>query len=181
MSTAQPVTEREVPAQIDFPEQLPVSGAAPMRRRFAIIRWSSSLATGSGKTTAPQDLSESWPRRQLRIGHTQPRRIAARTVAQRIADELNTSLGGLVGYQIRFNDTVSDASAIKLMTDGILLAELTHDRDLSAYDTLIIDEAHDDLNIDFLLGYLKQLLPRRPDLKHRHLGHHRRGAFLRAF
>jgi len=78
-------------------------------------------------------------------------------VAQRIADELNTPLGELVGYQIRFNDTVSEASAIKLMTDGILLAELTHDRDLSAYDTLIIDEAHErSLNVDFLLGYLKQ-------------------------
>ena len=87
-------------------------------------------------------------------------------MAQRIADELKTFLGDLVGYQIRFNDTVSDDSAIKLMTDGILLAELTHDRDLSAYDTLIIDAAHErSLNIDFLLGYLKQLLPRRPDLK----------------
>ena len=169
MSTAQPVTEREVPAQIDFPEQLPVSERradieAAIRDHQVVIL---AGETGSGKTTQLPKICLNLGRgRQLRIGHTQPRRIAARTVAQRIADELNTSLGGLVGYQIRFNDTVSAASAIKLMTDGILLAELTHDRDLSAYDTLIIDEAHErSLNIDFLLGYLKQLLPRRPDLK----------------
>ena len=169
MSTAQPVTEREVPAKIDFPEQLPVSERradieAAIRDHQVVIL---AGETGSGKTTQLPKICLNLGRgRQLRIGHTQPRRIAARTVAQRIADELNTSLGGLVGYQIRFNDTVSDASAIKLMTDGILLAELTHDRDLSAYDTLIIDEAHErSLNIDFLLGYLKQLLPRRPDLK----------------
>ena len=169
MSTAQPVTLREVPAQIDFPEQLPVSERradieAAIRDHQVVIL---AGETGSGKTTQLPKICLNLGRgRQLRIGHTQPRRIAARTVAQRIADELNTSLGDLVGYQIRFNDTVSDASAIKLMTDGILLAELTHDRDLSAYDTLIIDEAHErSLNIDFLLGYLKQLLPRRPDLK----------------
>ena len=169
MSTAQPVTEREVPAKIEFPEQLPVSERradieAAIRDHQVVIL---AGETGSGKTTQLPKICLNLGRgRQLRIGHTQPRRIAARTVAQRIADELNTSLGGLVGYQIRFNDTVSDASAIKLMTDGILLAELTHDRDLSAYDTLIIDEAHErSLNIDFLLGYLKQLLPRRPDLK----------------
>ena len=163
------MTEREVPAQIDFPEQLPVSERradieAAIRDHQVVIL---AGETGSGKTTQLPKICLNLGRgRQLRIGHTQPRRIAARTVAQRIADELNTSLGGLVGYQIRFNDTVSDASAIKLMTDGILLAELTLDRDLSAYDTLIIDEAHErSLNIDFLLGYLKQLLPRRPDLK----------------
>ena len=163
------MTEREVPAKIDFPEQLPVSERradieAAIRDHQVVIL---AGETGSGKTTQLPKICLNLGRgRQLRIGHTQPRRIAARTVAQRIADELNTSLGGLVGYQIRFNDTVSDASAIKLMTDGILLAELTHDRDLSAYDTLIIDEAHErSLNIDFLLGYLKQLLPRRPDLK----------------
>ena len=169
MSTTQRVSEREVPAQIDFPEQLPVCERradieAAIRDHQVVIL---AGETGSGKTTQLPKICLNLGRgRQLRIGHTQPRRIAARTVAQRIADELNTSLGGLVGYQIRFNDTVSDASAIKLMTDGILLAELTHDRDLSAYDTLIIDEAHErSLNIDFLLGYLKQLLPRRPDLK----------------
>jgi len=169
MSTAQPVTEREVPAKIDFPEQLPVSERradieAAIRDHQVVIL---AGETGSGKTTQLPKICLNLGRgRQLRIGHTQPRRIAARTVAQRIADELKTSLGSLVGYQIRFNGSVSDASAIKLMTDGILLAELTHDRDLSAYDTLIIDEAHErSLNIDFLLGYLKQLLPRRPDLK----------------
>ena len=169
MSTAQPVPERAVPAQINFPNELPVSERrtdieAAIRDHQVVIL---AGETGSGKTTQLPKICLNLGRgKQLRIGHTQPRRIAARTVAQRIADELNTTLGDLVGYQIRFNDTVSDASAIKLMTDGILLAELTHDRDLSAYDTLIIDEAHErSLNIDFLLGYLKQLLPRRPDLK----------------
>ena len=169
MSTPQPAPERAVPAQIEFPEALPVCERrgdieAAIRDHQVVIL---AGETGSGKTTQLPKICLSLGRgRQLRIGHTQPRRIAARTVAQRIADELKTSLGDLVGYQIRFNDTVSDASAIKLMTDGILLAELTHDRDLSAYDTLIIDEAHErSLNIDFLLGYLKQLLPRRPDLK----------------
>ncbi len=100
------------------------------------------------------------------IGHTQPRRIAARSVAERIADELGTELGDLVGYQVRFTDRTSKRSRVKLMTDGILLAELQRDRDLRRYDTIIIDEAHErSLNIDFLLGYLKRLLPRRPDLK----------------
>ena len=169
MSSPQPAPERAVPAQIRFPEALPVCERrgdieAAIRDHQVVIL---AGETGSGKTTQLPKICLSLGRgRQLRIGHTQPRRIAARTVAQRIADELKTDLGDLVGYQIRFNDTVSDASAIKLMTDGILLAELTHDRDLSAYDTLIIDEAHErSLNIDFLLGYLKQLLPRRPDLK----------------
>ena len=103
------------------------------------------------------------------IGHTQPRRIAARSVAERIAEELATPLGepgSVVGYQVRFTDRSSRSTLVKLMTDGILLAELQHDRLLSAYDTLIIDEAHErSLNIDFIIGYLKQLLPRRPDLK----------------
>ena len=100
------------------------------------------------------------------IGHTQPRRIAARSVAERIADELGTELGDLVGYQVRFTDRTSKRSRVKLMTDGILLAELQRDRQLRRYDTIIIDEAHErSLNIDFLLGYLKRLLPRRPDLK----------------
>ena len=165
MSSHQPAPERAVPAQIEFPEALPVSERrgdieAAIRDHQVVIL---AGETGSGKTTQLPKICLSLGRgRQLRIGHTQPRRIAARTVAQRIADELKTTLGDLVGYQIRFNDTVSDASAIKLMTDGILLAELTHDRDLSAYDTLIIDEAHErSLNIDFLLGYLKQLLDRK--------------------
>ena len=100
------------------------------------------------------------------IGHTQPRRIAARSVAERIAEELGTELGETVGYQVRFTDRTSKQSRVKVMTDGILLAELQRDRTLERYDTLIIDEAHErSLNIDFLLGYLKRLLPRRPDLK----------------
>ena len=100
------------------------------------------------------------------IGHTQPRRLAARTVAERIAEELDTELGDAVGYTVRFTDQVSDRTYVKLMTDGILLAEIQRDRMLRRYDTLIIDEAHErSLNIDFILGYLAQLLPRRPDLK----------------
>ncbi|MEK8106789.1 helicase-related protein [Micromonospora sp. M12] len=100
------------------------------------------------------------------IGHTQPRRLAARTVADRIADELGTELGDVVGYKVRFTDQVSERSLVKLMTDGILLAELQTDRMLRQYDTLIIDEAHErSLNIDFILGYLRELLPQRPDLK----------------
>src|SRR5258708_13179452 len=100
------------------------------------------------------------------IGHTQPRRIAARSVATRIAHELNSPLGHAAGYKVRFSDKLSPDTYIKLMTDGILLAETQGDRYLNAYDTIIIDEAHErGLNIDFLIGYLKQLLPRRPDLK----------------
>ena len=123
--------------------------------------------TGSGKTTQlPKMCLELGRGATARIGHTQPRRLAARAVATRIAEELKTDLGSLVGYQVRFTDDVTDATAVKLMTDGILLAELTHDRDLKGYDTLIIDEAHErSLNIDFILGYLTRLLPRRPDLK----------------
>ncbi len=123
--------------------------------------------TGSGKTTQLPKLCLAAGRGQAgMIGCTQPRRIAARTVARRVAEELQVPSGGVVGYQVRFNDNVSDATAIKFMTDGILLAEIASDRWLSAYDTIIIDEAHErSLNIDFLLGYLKQLLGRRPDLK----------------
>ena len=123
--------------------------------------------TGSGKTTQIPKICMN-AGRGLRglIGHTQPRRIAARSVAGRIAEELGESTGERVGYQIRFTDTTSDQSRIKVMTDGILLAEIQHDRFLDRYDTLIIDEAHErSLNIDFLLGYLRQLLPKRPDLK----------------
>jgi ATP-dependent helicase HrpA len=121
--------------------------------------------TGSGKTTQlPKILFEM--KRPGRIGHTQPRRIAARSVAARIAEELGTELGALVGYKVRFHDKVSERSAIKLMTDGILLAETQSDRELRQYGSLIIDEAHErSLNIDFLLGYLKQLVARRQDLK----------------
>ncbi len=123
--------------------------------------------TGSGKSTQlPQICLELGRGVDGRIGHTQPRRIAARSVAERVAVELGTSVGDRVGYAVRFNDQVGPSTQIKVMTDGILLAEIQRDRMLRAYDTLIIDEAHErSLNIDFLLGYLKQLLPRRPDLK----------------
>src|SRR5579884_902524 len=123
--------------------------------------------TGSGKTTQlPKMCLEAGRGAAGRIGHTQPRRLAARTVAERLAEELSVPLGGVVGYQVRFTDQVSEQTAVKVMTDGILLAELRRDRQLRRYDTLIIDEAHErSLNIDFLLGYLRQLLPRRPDLK----------------
>ena len=125
--------------------------------------------TGSGKTTQlPKILLERGLDRGAapRIGHTQPRRIAARAVATRIAEELGTELGDRVGYKVRFHEQVGKRTAIKLMTDGILLAETQGDRELRQYDSIIIDEAHErSLNIDFLLGYLKQLLPKRPDLK----------------
>ena len=120
--------------------------------------------TGSGKTTQLPKLCLAAGREN--IGHTQPRRIAARSLAERIAEEIGTPLGEVVGYQVRFTARTSRQTRVKVMTDGILLAEIAHDRDLRRYDTLIIDEAHErSLNIDFLLGYLKQLLPRRPELK----------------
>ena len=123
--------------------------------------------TGSGKTTQlPKIALELGRGVRGIIGHTQPRRLAARTVAQRIADEVGSPLGDVVGYTVRFTDEVSDRTLVKLMTDGILLAEIQRDRKLLRYDTLILDEAHErSLTIDFLLGYLKQLLPRRPELK----------------
>ncbi len=123
--------------------------------------------TGSGKTTQlPKICLNAGRGRDGLIGHTQPRRLAARSVASRIAEELNEPLGQRVGYQVRFTEVRGEALQVKLMTDGILLAETRHDRDLKRYDTIIIDEAHErSLNIDFLLGYLKRLLPRRPDLK----------------
>ncbi|MGD9703941.1 MAG: ATP-dependent RNA helicase HrpA [Acidimicrobiia bacterium] len=123
--------------------------------------------TGSGKSTQLPKLCLELGRGVVGlIGHTQPRRVAARTIAERVAEELGTELGATVGYTVRFTDRVSDATLVKVMTDGILLAEIQHDRRLRRYDTLIIDEAHErSLNVDFLLGYLKQLLPRRPDLK----------------
>ncbi|MEC9313948.1 MAG: DEAD/DEAH box helicase, partial [Pseudomonadota bacterium] len=124
--------------------------------------------TGSGKTTQlPKICLELGRGVTGMIGHTQPRRIAARTVATRIAEELQSEIGQTVGYKVRFHDHVNaDRSYVKLMTDGILLAETQNDKFLNQYDTLIIDEAHErSLNIDFLLGYIKQLLPKRPDLK----------------
>ncbi|MDX6303005.1 MAG: ATP-dependent helicase HrpA [Nocardioidaceae bacterium] len=152
-----------------YPDQLPVSQrrediAAAIRDHQVVIV---AGETGSGKTTQlPKICLELGRGVEGMIGHTQPRRIAARTVAERIAEELDRPLGETVGYQVRFTDHSSRDTLVKLMTDGILLAELQHDRLLSAYDTIIIDEAHErSLNVDFLLGYLKQLLPRRPDLK----------------
>ena len=160
--------------QITYPPELPVSQrrediAAAIRDHQVVIV---AGETGSGKTTQlPKICLELGRGRRTQaggglIGHTQPRRIAARSVAERIASELETDLGDLVGYQVRFTDRTSKASRVKLMTDGILLAELQRDRMLRRYDTIIIDEAHErSLNIDFLLGYLKRLLPKRPDLK----------------
>ena len=123
--------------------------------------------TGSGKTTQiPKICLELGRGVDGQIGHTQPRRLAARTVAERIAEELGSPLGETVGYKVRFTDVSADDTLVKLMTDGILLNELARDRQLRRYDTLIIDEAHErSLNIDFILGYLRQLLPQRPDLK----------------
>jgi ATP-dependent helicase HrpA len=155
--------------EIRYPDQLPVSRlradiAAAIRDHQVVVV---AGETGSGKTTQlPKICLDLGRGVQGMIGHTQPRRLAARTVAERIADELDTRLGDQVGYAVRFTDKVSERSLVKLMTDGILLAELQRDRDLRRYDTLIIDEAHErSLNIDFILGYLSQLLPRRPDLK----------------
>ena len=159
--------------RISYPEELPVSQrrddiAAAIRDHQVVIV---AGETGSGKTTQLPKICLELGRGQAGkdgklIGHTQPRRIAARSVAERIASELGTELGDLVGYQVRFTDRTSRQSRVKLMTDGILLAELQRDRQLRKYDTIIIDEAHErSLNIDFLLGYLRRLLPQRPDLK----------------
>src|SRR5580658_4691878 len=154
---------------ISYPPELPVS-----QRKDEILRAIRDHQvviiageTGSGKTTQiPKICLELGRGVAGQIGHTQPRRLAARTVAERIAEELGSPLGETVGYKVRFTDVSADDTLVKLMTDGILLTELTRDRQLSRYDTLIIDEAHErSLNIDFILGYLRQLLPRRPDLK----------------
>lgn len=157
------VGEISFPAELPIVEQMEVISEAIANNQVVII----AGETGSGKTTQLPKICLQMGRGLVQqIGHTQPRRLAARTVAERIASELKTSLGDLVGYQVRFTDQVSDRTAVKLMTDGILLAEIQRDRLLRNYDTLIIDEAHErSLNIDFLLGYLKQLLPKRPDLK----------------
>jgi ATP-dependent helicase HrpA len=155
--------------EVSYPEELPVSQrrdaiAAAIRDHQVVIV---AGETGSGKTTQlPKICLELGRGVRGSIGHTQPRRLAARAVADRIAEELGTELGATVGYKVRFTDQSSDGTLVKLMTDGILLAEIQNDRMLRQYDTLIIDEAHErSLNIDFLLGYLKELLPRRPDLK----------------
>jgi ATP-dependent helicase HrpA len=154
---------------LSYPPDLPVSArrrdiSATIRDHQVVIV---SGETGSGKTTQlPKIVLELGRGRAGQIGHTQPRRIAARTVAERISEEIGTPLGEIVGYQVRFTDTSSDRTLVRVMTDGILLAQIQRDPMLRAYDTLIIDEAHErSLNIDFILGYLTQLLPRRPDLK----------------
>src|SRR5699024_5864778 len=157
------------PKTIHYPEDLPVSqrrddiAAAIAEHQVVIV----SGETGSGKTTQlPKICLELGRGRNGMIGHTQPRRLAATSVARRVAQELDTPLGEWVGYQIRFTDKTSADTAIKIMTDGILLAESQRDPMLRRYDTIIIDEAHErSLNIDFLLGFLKQLLVKRPDLK----------------
>ena len=165
------------PLHIEFPESLPVSARrqeieTAIRDHQVVIVCGE---TGSGKTTQLPKIALQMGRGRLHakpgqrgqlIGHTQPRRIAASSVAKRIAEELKTPLGEVVGFKVRFQDRLSKDASVKLMTDGILLAETQTDPDLRAYDTIIIDEAHErSLNIDFLLGYLRQLLPRRPDLK----------------
>ena len=154
---------------IKYPPELPVSQrrddiASAIRDHQVVII---AGETGSGKTTQiPKICLELGRGVTGQIGHTQPRRLAARTVAERIAEELGSPLGETVGYKVRFTDRSVDDTLVKLMTDGILLAELGRDKRLSRYDTLIIDEAHErSLNIDFILGYLRQLLPMRPDLK----------------
>ncbi|MCU1352513.1 MAG: hrpA [Acidimicrobiales bacterium] len=154
---------------ITYPEALPITA----RREDLLEAIGTNQVvvvageTGSGKSTQlPKLCLELGRGVHGLIGHTQPRRVAARTIAERVADELGTELGQAVGYTVRFTDRVGDDTLVKVMTDGILLAEVQRDRLLRRYDTLIIDEAHErSLNIDFLLGYLKQLLPRRPDLK----------------
>jgi ATP-dependent RNA helicase HrpA len=154
---------------ISYPAELPVSQHKD--DILAVIRDHQVVViageTGSGKTTQiPKICLELGRGVNGQIGHTQPRRLAARTVAERIAEELGSPLGEAVGYQVRFTDVSADGTLVKLMTDGILLNEIARDRQLRRYDTLIIDEAHErSLNIDFILGYLRQLLPSRPDLK----------------
>ena len=174
---SEPRPAAPAPLRITFPESLPVSGKrdeimAAMRQHQVIIVCGE---TGSGKTTQLPKIALALGRGKCNakpgqkgqlIGHTQPRRIAASSVAKRIAEELQTPLGDVVGFKVRFQDRLSRDASVKLMTDGILLAETQTDPLLKAYDTIIIDEAHErSLNIDFLLGYLRQILPRRPDLK----------------
>src|SRR4051794_30884921 len=155
-----------LPFTITYPPELPVSAAREelaraIRENQVVV---AAGATGSGKTTQLPKICLELGRERIR--HTQPRRIAARSVAERIAAELGVDPGGVVGNQGRCDDRTRGDAAVKVMTDGVLLAELSRDRDLKAYDTIIIDEAHElSLTIDFLLGYLTQLLPRRPDLK----------------
>lgn len=158
-----------IPDTITYPEDLPITAwrgelLDAIRDEPVVIV---AGETGSGKSTQlPKLCLELGRGVEGRIGHTQPRRIAARSIAERVASELGTQVGGLVGYTVRFTDEVADETAVKVMTDGILLNELQRDPDLRQYDTIILDEAHErSLNVDFLLGYCKRLLPRRPDLR----------------
>lgn len=169
-ASSQKASDRELARpDISYPEQLPVSqkkdeiAKAISENQVVII----AGETGSGKTTQiPKICMELGRGKYGLIGHTQPRRLAARSVATRIAEELETDLGDTVGFKVRFSDQVSANSQVKLMTDGILLAEIQTDRYLNQYDTIIIDEAHErSLNIDFILGYLREILPKRRDLK----------------
>jgi len=158
-----------LPKSISYPEELPITRQrqelldAIRRNRVVVV----AGETGSGKSTQlPKMCLELGRGVDGWIGHTQPRRIAARSIAERVAEETSGAIGGLIGYKVRFSDHVGGGTLVKVMTDGILLAEIHHDRRLTRYDTIILDEAHErSLNIDFLLGYLKGLLPRRPDLK----------------
>src|SRR4051794_9408417 len=157
-----------VPA-VSYPPELPVSGRredllAAIRDHQVVVV---AGETGSGKTTQiPKLCLELGRGVRGAIAHTQPRRLAARTVAERIADELKVPIGGAVGFAVRFSDRSSDETLVRLVTDGLLLAEIHHDPLLRRYDTVIVDEAHErSLNIDFLLGYLARILPKRPDLK----------------
>ncbi len=161
--------KHDVHPHLAYPEELPVAAAraeirAALREHQVVVL---AGETGSGKTTQlPKLLLELGYGRRGWIGHTQPRRIAARSVAERLAEELRTELGGTVGYAVRFTDRVGADSLVKLMTDGILVAEIQRDPLLLGYDAIVVDEAHErTLTIDFLLGYLRRLLPRRPDLK----------------
>jgi len=164
-----PAEPASVPIAVTYPADLPI--AERRDELLAAIRDHQVVVvageTGSGKSTQlPKMCIELGLHEKGWIGHTQPRRIAARSIAERVAEELGDEVGGVVGYKVRFTDKVSKRTAIKAMTDGILLAEMQHDRNLSAYSAIIVDEAHErSLNIDFLLGYLRQLLPTRPDLK----------------
>ena len=154
---------------ISYPPELPITARLDDLR--AAIRDNAVVVvageTGSGKSTQlPKLCLELGRGIDGLIGHTQPRRVAARTIAERVAEELGTAVGDVVGFSVRFDDRVGEHTRVRVMTDGILLAALQRDRDLRRYDTIIIDEAHErSLNVDFLLGYLHQLLPRRPDLK----------------
>ncbi|GGX82758.1 ATP-dependent RNA helicase [Litchfieldella qijiaojingensis] len=168
-SQASLVRRQALPVRLEYPPELPVAERreeilAALREHQVVVV---AGETGSGKTTQlPKLCLELGLGRRGLIGHTQPRRLAARSVAARLSEELAVPLGQQVGYQVRFTDQTGDDTLVKLMTDGILLAETQHDPDLSRYDAIIIDEAHErSLNIDFLLGYLKRLIMRRPDLK----------------